>query len=225
MNSDKNIHKKSVFSDLKALVGMAMFSALAYAVTFVFRIPVSFLTFDAKDAVLTVAAFIYGPVAAVAMSLLTSLLELFTISSTMWWGFVMNFLSSACFSGVSSLIYKHKRSFNGAIIGLYAAAATTTSVMMLLNIVITPIYTGMPVSAVIAIIPTLLLPFNLAKTLMNTAFAMFLYKPVTLAMKRAGLISGGVDVKFNRRSAVMLVIGAATLILASTIFIILKFVA
>ena len=32
--------------DTKRLVGMAMFAALAYAVTFVFRIPVMFLTFD-----------------------------------------------------------------------------------------------------------------------------------------------------------------------------------
>ena len=55
---------------------MAMFAALAYGVTFVFRIPVSFLTFDAKDAVLTVAAFIYGPLASVIMALIPALIEL-----------------------------------------------------------------------------------------------------------------------------------------------------
>ena len=68
--------------DTKKNVGIATFAALAFGVTFVFRIPVSFLTFDAKDAILTVAAFIYGPLSAVIMSFLTALIEFITISYT-----------------------------------------------------------------------------------------------------------------------------------------------
>ena len=92
----KNGSKTSV--DIKRLVGMAVFAALAYAVTFVFRIPVQFLTFDAKDAILTVAAFVYGPVSAIIMSLIPAFIEFITISGTGFWGFLMNFASSACFS-------------------------------------------------------------------------------------------------------------------------------
>ena len=40
-------------------------------VSLVTNIPVGFLTFDAKDAVITIASFIYGPTSAVIMSLLT----------------------------------------------------------------------------------------------------------------------------------------------------------
>ena len=39
----------------KKLVLLAMFSALAYATMFVFRIKVSFLTFEARNAVITIA--------------------------------------------------------------------------------------------------------------------------------------------------------------------------
>ena len=42
--------------DTKKLVGISMFCALAYGATFVFRIPVMFLTFDAKDTIITIAA-------------------------------------------------------------------------------------------------------------------------------------------------------------------------
>ena len=208
--------------DIKRLVGMAMFSALAYGVTFVFRIPVQFLTFDAKDAVLTIAAFIYGPIAALVMALIPALIEFITISGTGFWGFLMNFASSACFSFTASVIYKYKRSFNGAIIGLYASVLATTAVMMVLNILVTPIYMKVPREVVVDLLPTLLLPFNFAKALMNAAITMLIYKPVSTAMKRAKLIQGKMDTKFNKQSVIMLIVGAVTLAAAITIFIILR---
>lgn len=208
--------------DTKRLVGMAMFAALAYGVTFVFRIPVQFLTFDAKDAVLTIAAFIYGPLAAIIMSLIPAFIEFITISGTGFWGFLMNFTSSLCFSFTASVIYKYKRSFNGAIIGLYASVFLTTGVMMVLNILITPIYMKVPREVVVDLLPTLLLPFNFAKSLMNAAITMLIYKPVSTAMKRAKLIDGKMDSKFNKQSVIMLIFGAVTLTVAIVTFIILK---
>ena len=200
-----------------------MFSALAYATTFIFHIKVQFLTFDAKDAVLTIASFIYGPLSAIIMSLIPALIEFITIGSdTGFWGLLMNFSSSAIFTFTASLIYKYKRSFNGAIIGLYAAVILTAGLMIPLNILITPIYMKVPTETVIEFIPTLLFPFNLAKALMNAAIVMFLYKPVSIAMKRAKLIEGDVNVKFNAQSVIMLVIGTITLATAIVLFIVLK---
>ncbi len=213
---------KSKSINLKNAVGMAVFAALAYGVTFVFRIPVAFLTFDAKDAVLAVASFIYGPLAAVIMSLIAALIELITISGTGFYGFVMNFASSACFALVASLIYKYKRSLNGAILGLFASVVATTGLMMLLNLFITPLYTGTDIETVKGMIPTLLLPFNFAKSLMNSAIAMFLYKPVALAMSRAKLIPQKPSMKFNKNTVIMLVVGFLTLAAAAIIFIMLK---
>ena len=218
MKSQNNKHNTL---DVKRFVGMAMFAALAYGVTFVFRIPVQFLTFDAKDAVLTIASFIYGPFAALIMSLIPALIEFITISSTGFWGFLMNFASSACFSFVAAVIYKYRSSFNGAIVALYSAVLATTALRMPLNILITPVFMDVPRSVVVDLIPTLLLPFNFAKALMNAAIAMLLYKPVTIAMKRARLISG-VNTKFNKQSVIMIIIGALTLVTAITIFIILR---
>ncbi len=213
--------KKNNFN-AKKIVGIAAFAALAYAVTLVFRIPVSFLTFDAKDAILTVAAFIYGPVAGAVMSLLVSLLEL-TISDTGLIGAIMNFVSSAAFACTASLIYKFRRTFTGAIIGIFSAVAVTTGVMMLMNVLITPIYMGVERSIVISILPTLLLPFNFAKALMNAAIAMLIYKPVALALRRARLVDGkAMGTKFGKQSIVTIVIGAASLVAAIVIFVVLN---
>ena len=200
-----------------------IFAALAYISTFVIYITVAgFLTYDVKDALITVCSMIIGPVYAVAISLIVSFIELITISGTGFWGFLMNFASSACFSFTASVIYKYKRSFNGAIIGLYASVLATTAVMMVLNILVTPIYMEVPRKVVFDLLPTLLLPFNFAKALMNAAITMLIYKPVSTAMKRAKLINGKMDTKFNKQSVAMLIIGALTLAVAITVFVILK---
>ena len=213
---------KNTKFDTKKIVGIAVFAALAFGVTFIFRIPVMFLTFDAKDAILVVASFIYGPYAAVAMSLIISLLEI-SISETAVIGAIMNFVSSATFAGTASFIYKRRRTFNGALVGLFTSVALTTAVMMLMNIFITPFYMGVERSVVISMLPTVLLPFNFAKTLMNGAIAILIYKPVAVAMRRAKLLDGKpMDTKFGRQSIVTIIVGVVSLAVAITVFIILN---
>lgn len=208
--------------DTKKLVGMAMFAALAYAVTFVFRIPVMFLTFDAKDAIIIIASLIYGPVSGIIISLTVALIELITISGTGVYGFIMNFASSAVFSAVAALVYKYKRTSAGAIIGFFSASAVMVTVMLVLNILITPFYMGVERAAVMELLPKVILPFNIAKGLMNSAFAMLLYKPIISGLRHAKLIKGSSKMTFNNSSVVMLVTALVTLASAITIFVIIK---
>lgn len=208
------------------MVGIGIFSALAFVVSLFVRFPVQFLTFDAKDAVITIAAFVYGPLSAVIISLIVAFIEMITVSTTMWYGFLMNFASSAIFSVTASLIYRRKRNLNGAIIGLYSAIAATVGVMLLLNIFITPLYFGLPVAApmVMEMLPTLLLPFNFAKALMNSAIVMFIYKPVVTALKRLGIVKtqgGSSAMTFNRTTKIILALGAVGLAISIAIFVLL----
>ena len=89
---------------VKKLTCLALFVALAYVTMFVFRIKVGFLTFDAKDAIITVAAISFGPLSGVLISLAVALLEMVTVSDTLIYGFLMNFLSSATFSATAALL-------------------------------------------------------------------------------------------------------------------------
>ena len=208
--------------DIKKTASIAMLSALAFLARLVFKIPVSFLTFDIKDTVIALGGLVFGPVSGVVIALVVSLVEMI-ISETGPIGFVMNFVSSAVFAGVASLIYKFKRTFNGAIIGLDSSVAATTAVMLLMNVILTPIYQGVPRSAVIAMLPTLFLPFNFAKTLLNAAIVMLIYKPVVVALRKAKILEGKtMDVKFGKQSVITIIISSVSLVAAIVIFVILN---
>lgn len=174
--------------DIRKLTVIAMFSALAYISTFIFHFPVMFLTFDPKDAIITIGAMFFGPLSGILMSAIVALAELITISDTGPYGLIMNFISSAVFSVVAPLIYKHRRKLSGAIIGLLCSVISVASVMMVANLLITPYYMGVSVSDVVNLIPTLLLPFNLAKALLNAGLVLILYKPTTTALRAVKLI-------------------------------------
>jgi len=170
------------------MVVMALFVALAYATMFVFRFNVVFLTFDLKDVFLTIGGLLFGPVAAVAMSLLTAFLEFITVGDTGPYGFIMNFASSAVFTSVCALVYKYRKKLSGAFVGLVAAVFAMTAVMIILNLFVTPLYMDNTTSADVAkMIPTLLLPFNLTKAVFNASFVLLLYKPASRALKAAGV--------------------------------------
>lgn len=206
---------------------MAIFVALAVVATLLTKwLQVAHLTFDAKDAVITIAAYVYGPISAILMSLVTSIIETFAFGGdTGLYGFLMNFLSTVTFSVAASYVYNKRRNVNGAIIGLLIATALTTLVMLSLNIFITPLYLKMPLfdPVIMKMIPTLILPFNLAKSIMNSAITMYLYKPVTVALKSARLIEGSpkTSLSFNRNSAIILIAGMIGLVISAVTFIIL----
>ena len=207
------------------MCGIAIFSALAFGVSLVFRIPVSFLTFDAKDAIVTIAAFVWGPLSAIPMAVIAALLEFITISDTGVYGLIMNISSTLAFAVTASVIYKFKRTRNGSIIAIYSAVLAVCAVMMLLNLLVTPYYMGVPRGMVVDLIPTLLLPFNFAKAMLNSAVVVILYKPAVTALRLIGFAKGAAsakDLKLNKNSVTMLIIGALTLTLAVVLFIILR---
>lgn len=206
--------------------GIAVFSALAVVVALICQvIPniAGFLSLDVKDAVIAIASFIYGPISAVVIAFISAFIEAVTFSTTEWYGFIMNFASSAVFSLCASLIYKKFRTLNGALSGFVVAIITTTSVMLLLNIFVTPlfmVYKGMmPTSEAASafvrdMLPKVLLPFNFAKTLLNSALAMMLYKPVSKAMSHIGIANKKMGTKFNKNSVIILVVGTIALIIS-----------
>ncbi len=215
----------------KTLVGIATFSALAFIVTLVCKLIPSvagFLSLDLKDAVISMASFIYGPVAAVLISLIVAFVELVSgLSTTGWYGFVMNFVSSAVFSLVATLIYRKIRSINGALVAYFSATVATTAVMLLLNIFVTPLYmtsVGIPMDSlgVIEMIPSILLPFNFSKALLNSALAMLIYKPLSMALRRIGLAPGDASkMTFNRGTVIILSVGTVSMIAAIIILFII----
>lgn len=176
-------------SSLRRIVLLALFGALSYVLMLVVHFPVMFLTMDVKDVIITLGGLYFGPLSALILSVLVPLMELVTgMSSTGLYGLVMNILGTAMFSVTASLIYKYKKSFLGAIIGLLSGIAAMVAIMMVFNLLVTPHYMGVTVGEVQALIPTLLFPFNLVKGVLNAALVLLLYKPLSGVMQRVGVL-------------------------------------
>ena len=209
---------KNSTQKLNRIAATAIFAAIAYLSMFLTPFRVDFLTFDIKDAVMTIGALYLGPLAGLAMSAVTSLLEMFTISQTGIDGMIMNFVGSATYTVVAALIYTYRKSLKNAVLGLVAATLSMTAVMLAANLIITPGFKGVPLEAVIAMIPTLLLPFNLLKGILNAALVMLLYKPVTTAMRATRLAVGEQHKGTNKNTIIVTLVSLAVIAAALVFF-------
>ena len=210
---------------IKSLAAMALLTALAVAADLFLRIPGigGFLTYEPKDVIITIGAFIFGPIAGILMSLAVSFVEMITVSSTGPIGLLMNYLSSATFVGVASVIYYRKKTMPRAIIGLCAAVLSMTAIMLLWNYIVTPMYMGVPRQAVLEMIVPLLLPFNLLKASLNAALVLLLYKGVVTALRKSKLVPERESSSENKRLNTVLVVVISAVAVTTLLLVLLIF--
>lgn len=197
---------------LRKMIMMAMLAAMAYIMVAVVRIPVIlFLKYEPKDVVITVGGFIFGPVSAFVISLVVSLVEMATISETGPIGCLMNLISTCAFSCTAALIYKKKHTLTGAVLGLLTGTVTMVAVMLLWNWLITPIYMETPREVVEDMLLPVFLPFNALKAGLNTAIILWVYKPLTVALRKVRLLPAVTGEK--RKTPVWLYVFAGVLLI------------
>ncbi len=200
------------------MTAIAMLCAIAYVVMLVGRIPLvpaaPFLKYDPKDVVITLGGLIWGPSAALIVSVIVSFIEMLSVSDTGIIGCIMNIISSCAFACVTSAIYRKKRTLSGAVAGLAAGVVAMVAVMLLWNYLVTPIYMGYPRETVAAMLVPVFLPFNLLKAGLNAGFTFLLYKPVISALRKSGLISmsTGAAGHGKGRAAGMIVLAVALIV-------------
>ena len=178
--------------DLRTWIAMSMLTAVAFVVMYLSKMLPSvngFLDFDFKDVVICISGFIYGPVPAAMISIVVAVIESVTISHTGPIGLIMNILATCSFCCTATYVYKKRHTMWGAVLGLALGVVALVAVMLLWNYLITPIYQGVPRDVVVAMLPTVFLPFNLAKGGLNMAATLLLYKPVVTALRKAHLVA------------------------------------
>lgn len=206
----------------KKLTTTGMLCALAYAAAAFGRVPlILFLKYDPKDVIIVIGGLIFGPLTSLAITLIVSVAQMFTISGTGVLGCIMNILSSCCFACPAAYLYQRKRRLSGAIAGLIWGVCCQATVMLLWNYLIAPIYMGISREAIAELLLSAFLPFNLIKGGLNAALTLLLYKPVITALRRSGLIEaprspGKAQLHFG-------VLLTALLILITCIMLILSF--
>ena len=218
--------KTNSYSKGKMIAAMAMLTALAVVADIFLRLPniAGFLTYEPKDVILTIGAFIFGPVAGLIMALVVCTVEMVTVSSTGVIGLLMNFLASATFVGVASVIYYRKKTMSRAVIGLAAGSLSMIAVMLLWNYIMTPIFMGVPREAVLDMFLPVLIPFNGIKALLNSALVLLLYKGVVTALRKTKLIpTRDSNDGTNKKANTIIVAVVSAVLVITLVFVLLSF--
>lgn len=215
------MNKTKTSFDTKTLAALGMLTALAYAAMAVCKVipkVEGFLSLDVLDAVIGVGAFLFGPLAAVCVSVVEAFIEMVTLSTTGWYGFFMNVISTVFFLVPAAYIYRRKHKTSAAVVGLAVGVVCRTVGMILWNYIVTPHYFGMPQAAVLDLMPTIVI-FNIVKGVLNAALIMILYPPVSTALRKTGLAApsqahgAGEKPRFNYAPLVVSVVVLVTAIL------------
>ena len=178
-------------SKTKRLTLIGMLCALAVLAVALIRIPVVlFLKYEPKDVVIVLGGLMMGPLSAAVISVISSVIEMLTISDTGPWGLLMNVMASCAYACTAAVIYKKKRTANGAVAGLLCGTAAMAATMLLWNYLVTPIYMGTPREVVAGMLLPTFLPFNLVKGGLNTGITLLIYKPLITALRKARVLDG-----------------------------------
>ncbi len=172
---------------IKTIARLGMIAAVSVVLAAIIHFPLfpaaSFLVYDPADIPILVSAFMYGPWAGVAVTVIVSLIQGLTVSAEgRLIGIIMHIVATSAFCIAASLIYRKKRDVKHLVIGLVLGAAVMAALMCGMNLLLTPLYTGMTVAQVGQMIAPIILPFNLLKAGINAVFAFLIFLPLRKAL-------------------------------------------
>jgi len=172
----------------KMLTTLSVLTALSIVLMLFIRFPIfpaaAYLEYEPMDIPILIAGFAYGPLAGLAVTLVSCLIQGFTVSFAIggWVGVLMHFIASGTLVTVASLIYKRKPDVVGAIIGLVSGVIAMAAIMVPANLIITPAFYGVPVEVVLPMLAPIILPFNLIKAGINAAVTFALFQPLRMVL-------------------------------------------
>lgn len=166
--------------DTRQLVTMALMCAIGVLLSFV-EFPllpgVTWLKYDASAMPAMVCGFAFGPAAGLAVGIVGAVIHGILMAD--FSGAVMNILVVVGFILPAALVYRRSRTFKSGVVGLVLSAIAATAMAIVGNLVITPMWLGVPLDAVIAMILPILVPFNLAKAAINAVLTLIVYKSIS----------------------------------------------
>jgi riboflavin transporter FmnP len=168
----------------RSLVIMAFFVALSVVLVYLIRFPIfpaaSFLEYDPADIPILIGGFAFGPVAGVILTVIAAGIQALTVSAQSGvYGFLMHVIATSVLVVVASLIYRYRHTIVGGIVGLVSGTIAMSVVMVIANHFITPLFMGVPASAVDPMLLPVILPFNLIKAGANSVVTFLVYKAIS----------------------------------------------
>ncbi|HOP12263.1 MAG TPA: ECF transporter S component [Oscillospiraceae bacterium] len=163
-----------------AVIGVLAALSIVLALFARFPLLVSYLEYEPGDIPILIGTFMFGPIIGLVLTAIVSLIQGFTVSaSSGLYGILMHFIATGTLVLVSGMIYAYRKTHKGAVIALSAGAVSEIAVMLGANILITPLFLGIPQAEVFPMLLPIILPFNLIKCVINCTIAFFIYKPIS----------------------------------------------
>ena len=164
----------------RQLVTMALMCAISAIFMFV-QIPLlpaaPFLTYDPSLVPAMVCGFAYGPGSGVAVAAMSIVIH--ALMTGDWVGALMNLVATVGYILPAAALYCRKRSFRDAVIGLALGVVLATTLSMGANLTIGVWFWYGSVDAIAPLMLPAVLPFNLLKTVINSALTLAVYKTVS----------------------------------------------
>ncbi len=135
-----------------------------------------FLVYEPGDVPILVGGFVFGPVAGVLLTVITSIVQSITVAKDGVFGCIMHIFATSALVGISSIIYYRKKTFTRAIVGVVMGSLAMTAVMVVLNLALDPIFYGMTLEAVVKLVFPAILPFNLMKSGINSIVFLLIFR-------------------------------------------------
>lgn len=173
----------------RTMVSLGMLGAISIVLVALIHFPLipaaPFLEYDPADIPILIGTFAFGPIAGVLLTVVVSVIQGVTVSAgSSWIGIVMHVFATGFCAFVAGSIYQRNKTRKSAAIALVAGALVQTVMMVIMNMIFTPLFMGAPLSTVISMLVPVIIPFNLIKAGINCAITFVLYKSVSHLIKR-----------------------------------------
>jgi riboflavin transporter FmnP len=165
------------------LAKMGMLVAVSIVLVYFIHFPifpaVAFLEYDPADIPILMGTFAFGPAAGILLTVVTAVIQGVTVSAgSCVYGIIMHIIATSTMVLVAGIIYKKNKSRKGAVIGLVSGVIAWILIMIAANLVITPLFMGVPRSVVIDLMP-FIAAFNGIKAGINAIVTFVLYKRIS----------------------------------------------
>ncbi len=190
----ENLNEKNQKNTTKRVVFTALFSALAYGISFL-EFPIfplaPFLKLDFSAVFILLVGFMFGAIYGVSACAIKELIAFITKSSTGGVGEIANFLVVSAFILLPCILYQYRKGIKTVILSLLVACVIEVGVALLVNRFINfPLYMGEPlfIAGPISIsafkeLWIFVMLFNLIKAVAISIVTIILYKKVSFLIK------------------------------------------
>ncbi len=165
------------------LTRLGLLAAVSIVLVYFIHFPIfpsaAYLEYDMADVPILICTFLFGPFWGLLLTLVVSVLQWLLVSPQSGWvGCLMHLFSTGTCALIAGTVYARRHNIKGAILAMALGGLGHVLMMIPLNLIFTVHFNGAPMEAVLAMLPTIIIPFNLIKVGINGLLTFLLYKKV-----------------------------------------------